>query len=331
MTPATHTDDLQPSPPRVADHIFGLFSKPLRVALLAELSSGPSTRSDLITTLGAAESSLDGVLNELDESGLIRRERSREFPTQTTVSLAPGPGRDLAAPLMQASRWLANAGLSSLQDQDPKTVRVATHLAWCWHHRLIDLLALGPVSLTRLVAEDIGASASSIQTHLRQLVGFGLVDVTVSAPRRTNVYELSQRGLELIGVLAAFVRWELRHCAGTHERLTRRDVATAIRMACSLIDPSRMRPGRYAFVVNLADGSPSGLIVDFAPDGWRDIVNPTGSVRHGIRAYPLPWLDAILDLRVSRNAQDPKERLDIRPADCGFVELVHEAIHRTAR
>lgn len=326
MAPASHAGELKPPSPRVADHIFELFSKPLRVALLAELSSGPSPRSALIATLGAAESTLDALLNELDEAGLILRRRSREFPTQTIVSLAPGPGQDLAVPLDQASRWLARAGLSPLKEQDRKTGRVASHVWWCWHHRLVDLLTLGPVSLNRLMGVEIGASASSIQSHLRQLVAFGLVDVTSNAPRRTNFYELSRLGHELLGVLAAFVRWELRHHPGTAERLTRRDVATAIRMACSLIDPGQMRPGRYAFVVNLADGSPSGLIVDFAPDGWRAIINPTGPVRHGIRAYPLPWLDAILDLSMSGNRQDPKDRLDIRPADCPFVQLVHGAI-----
>lgn len=326
MTPAASPQDRPQPAPRVADRLFELFSKPLRVALLAELVSGPGTRSDLLAKLGAPPSTFDALLNELDEADLIVRERSNEFPTQTTVSLARGAGEDLAPALEHVAGWLNRAGLGTLQAQDPKTIRIASLLSWSWHHRVVDLLAVGPISVTRLIAQSEGASASAIQAHLRDLVAFGIVEVTRQSPSRTNLYALSRLGHDLVGSLAAFVRWELRHHPGTAARLTKRDVATAIRMACSLVDPGQMRPGRYAFVVNLADGSPAGLVVDFAPDTWRTIVNATGRVRYGVRADPLPWLDAILDLKIRHNATDPAERLTILPSDCDFIELVHDAI-----
>jgi DNA-binding HxlR family transcriptional regulator len=127
--------------PRLAGQTLEIFSKPLRAGVLAELASGVQLRADLVEALGAADSTLNAALKELEEERLIRRQRIRDFPAHTTISLAPGPGQDLICPLNQVSRWLARAGLKPLQAQDRKTSRLAAHLAWSWHHHLIDALS----------------------------------------------------------------------------------------------------------------------------------------------------------------------------------------------
>lgn len=298
----------------------------MQTAILVKLTTGQCSRSHLIASLGAAPSTLDDNVEALVDGGLVTRRLLPDRPPQTILKLAPGPGLDLLIPLRIASRWLGLAGLGALYAEDPRLTRLATIVSWAWRHRLIDQLTDAPKSATELIACSGEASSRTVHKYLRALSALGIVESQVDSQSRRKLYRLSRAGNALVGPLAAFVRWELHHRPGTASLLTLGDVRTALTMACNLIDPARMREGRYAFLVKLASGRPAGLLIEVEGASLRMLKNPRSRFQYGIHGEPIPWLDAILDPRPSAGTGPDTTRLHLKPADCNFLDLVHEEI-----
>jgi DNA-binding transcriptional ArsR family regulator len=80
------------------DLVFGALADPTRRAILARLSKGEATVSELVEPFGLAQPTITKHIKVLEGAGLVTRGRAAQFR----------PVRLNAAPLKKASMWIGN-------------------------------------------------------------------------------------------------------------------------------------------------------------------------------------------------------------------------------
>lgn len=83
------------------DHVFRALADPTRRAILARLSQGEASVTELVAPFGLAQPTISKHLKVLEDAGLVSRGRQAQFR----------PVRLNAAPLAQAAQWLGQYSL----------------------------------------------------------------------------------------------------------------------------------------------------------------------------------------------------------------------------
>jgi len=185
-----------------------VLSDPLNASILCLLRHGALPVTKLQERLGpTSRTTRFGRLRELEELGIIVREKEGGAPPLTHCTLSPA-GYELLIVLRQLRRWLGEHPTATADRGGLSGVAETKALALGWNSTAIRWLAEQPCSLTALDAQSPPeVSYHDLRKACRALMDAGLIARVPSGGRR-KPYCLTPWMRRAAGPLASAVRWE---------------------------------------------------------------------------------------------------------------------------
>lgn len=183
-----------------------VLSDSLNLAVLRQLRDGPLTASELLDELRASRATRFKRLLQLEELGLIVREKHSGWPPPTYCRLSEA-GRGLLAVAERFEAWFARRQWR--QGGEIERAQTIKALASGWCSTLVRWLAEGPRSATELEAlTPPETSHHDVKRALSALSESGLAERLPRRIGRRHPYSLTPSGRETAAPLAAAIHWE---------------------------------------------------------------------------------------------------------------------------
>jgi DNA-binding HxlR family transcriptional regulator len=185
-----------------------MLSDALNASILRLLAHGALPVTQLQDRMGPiSRTTRFGRLRELEELGVIMREKEGGTPPLTHCMLSPA-GRELLIVLRRLRHWLAEHPTGTASEGDLLGAAETKALALGWNSTIVRWLAEQPCSLTVLDAQSPPeVSYHELRKARRALSDTGLIAGVPSGDRR-KPYEPTAWMRRAVGSLAAAVRWE---------------------------------------------------------------------------------------------------------------------------
>ncbi|HEX7245667.1 MAG TPA: winged helix-turn-helix transcriptional regulator [Solirubrobacterales bacterium] len=194
---------------RAGSRVLGLLSDALNASILRALLRGPLPVSELACHLSpTSRTTRFGRLRELEDLGVIAREKRPGTPPVSYCSLAPA-GRSLLPVVGRFAEWLASDPSGPSSPDDLTGARKIKALANAWDTTVLRWLAERPCSLTEL--DSLSPSAVSHHEARKSREGLsaaGLIAPVESRDRRRPYAPVSWARC-VAGCIAAAIGWEL--------------------------------------------------------------------------------------------------------------------------
>ena len=184
-----------------------VLSDSLNLAVLRQLRDGPLMASELLDELRASRATRFKRLLQLEELGLIVREKHSGWPPPTYCRLSEA-GRGLLAVAERFEVWFARRQWRQ-GGGEIERARAIKALASGWCSTLVRWLAEGPRSATELEAlTPPETSHHDVKRALSALSESGLAERLPRRIGRRHPYSLTPSGRETAAPLAAAIHWE---------------------------------------------------------------------------------------------------------------------------
>jgi DNA-binding HxlR family transcriptional regulator len=187
-----------------------VLSDSLNLAVLQQLRDGPLTASELLDELRASRATRFKRLRQLEELGLIVREKHSGWPPPTYCRLSEA-GQGLLAVAERFEAWFKRRQLDE-GGGELERARATKALASGWCSTLVRWLAESPRSATELEAlTPPQTSHHEVKRALSALNEMGLAERLPRRIGRRHPYALTPSGREAAAPLAAAIHWERGH------------------------------------------------------------------------------------------------------------------------
>ncbi len=211
-----------------------VLSDSLNLSVLRQLRNGPLTASELLSELRASRATRFKRLRDLEELGLIVREKQSGWPPPTYCRLSDA-GHRLLSVGERFEDWFAGRQRHQGGGELERAQAIKA-LASGWCSTLVRWLAESPRSVTELEAlTPPQTSHHDVKRALRALSESGLAERLPRRIGRRHPYALTSSGREAAAPLAAAIRWERGHHWGSDSSWEALAAETLLYMAAPLV------------------------------------------------------------------------------------------------
>jgi DNA-binding HxlR family transcriptional regulator len=302
---------------RAGGRILLTLSDTLNASIVRLLAARQLSATGLAKRLGgASRATRFRRLRELEELGVIVRERIRGAPPSTRYRLSAA-GQLLLLVTQRLDDWLELAPGGSLALGVSTATIAIRALAGAWGSTILRELAERPRSLTELDSLIPAIGHIELERTLRTLADVELVE-RIPGEERRHPYRVTPWARESVAPLAEAARWERRHLAERSAPVTALDAEAGLLLALPLVELPVEAEGTC---VLLADFGPPGErlagVAVQAAAGRVVASQPLSDPVRGswARGSVLDWLDAVIEGK--------PDELRVR----GDVRLVQELIY----
>jgi DNA-binding HxlR family transcriptional regulator len=285
---------------RTGGRALFLLSDPISVSILQLLARRPRGGAELGDRLrNVSRSTRFERLRELEELGVIVREKHAGVPPTTACRLTAAGGRLLPV-AVSLEEWLRGAPAGVLALGDPAAVAAMKALALGWGSTLLRWLADQPRSLSELepLVGDVGYR--ELERILRNLTEVGLTERVIGR-QRLRPYTVTRWARESVVPLAVAVHWERHHIPQHGVPVTMLDIEGGLLLALPLIELPVDLDGACLLLVDTeaTAGERIGEVAAEIVDGHLSACAPTAGWAHGertwVRGTISAWLDALVE------------------------------------